>query len=275
MRTILKKGFILMISLFIAGNLITVAQNNVSAKEKTADSNNVTRKDNQEYNFPEDIIEPGPELPMYLYPPSIEKITNTMNGIKIQWKKVENADGYRIQRKTGKDKWKDLKILKKNKYTDNAVRNGQNYRYRVYAYAVNSVDFIENTGIKSITKNFLYLQVPSIKYSKKSRKIRCKISWKQNKKADGYTVVREIGGHGVGLQFHEDPFVSYVSEPGTGMVMAPGMMFTIEPMVNMGTDEFYVDEVDEWQIYTEDGQPSAQWEVQVLVTEDGYELIAY
>ena len=103
-----------MISLFIAGNLITVAQNNVSAKEKTADSNNVTRKDNQEYNFPEDIIEPGPELPMYLYPPSIEKITNTMNGIKIQWKKVENADGYRIQRKTGKDKWKDLKRLKKN-----------------------------------------------------------------------------------------------------------------------------------------------------------------
>ena len=92
---------------------------------------------------------------------------------------------------------------------------------------------------------------------------------------NGYTVVNEIGGHGVGLQFHEDAYVSYVSEPGTGMVMAPGMMFTIEPMVNMGTDEFYVDEVDEWQIYTDDGQPSAQWEVQVLVTEDGYELIAY
>ena len=92
---------------------------------------------------------------------------------------------------------------------------------------------------------------------------------------NGYTVVKEIGGHGVGLQFHEDPYVSYVSEPGTGMVMAPGMMFTIEPMVNMGTDEFYVDEVDEWQIYTDDGQPSAQWEVQVLVTEDGYKLIAY
>ena len=65
---------------------------------------------------------------------------------------------------------------------------------------------------------------------------------------NGYTVVKEIGGHGVGLQFHEDPYVSYVSEPDTGMVMAPGMMFTIEPMVNMGTDEFYVDEVDEWQI---------------------------
>ena len=74
-----------MISLFIAGNLITVAQNNVSAKEKTADSNNVTRKDNQEYNFPEDIIEPGPELPMYLYPPSIEKITKIITQIyKLQ-----------------------------------------------------------------------------------------------------------------------------------------------------------------------------------------------
>ena len=73
-----------MISLFIAGNLITVAQNKVSAKEKTADSNNVTRKDNQEYNFPEDIIEPGPELPMHLYPPSIEKITNTIINVNIK-----------------------------------------------------------------------------------------------------------------------------------------------------------------------------------------------
>ena len=53
---------------------------------------------------------------------------------------------------------------------------------------------------------------------------------------NGYTVVREIGGHGCGLEFHEDPFVSYVSRPGTEMLMVPGMVFTIEPMVNMGTD---------------------------------------
>ena len=92
---------------------------------------------------------------------------------------------------------------------------------------------------------------------------------------NGYTVVREIGGHGVGLQFHEDPFVSYVSEPGTGMVMAPGMMFTIEPMVNMGSDEIYTDEIDEWTVRTEDGLPSAQWEVTVLVTETGCEVICW
>ena len=54
---------------------------------------------------------------------------------------------------------------------------------------------------------------------------------------NGYTVVREIGGHGVGLEFHEDPWVSYTSKEGSGVLMVPGMIFTIEPMVNMGSDE--------------------------------------
>ncbi len=92
---------------------------------------------------------------------------------------------------------------------------------------------------------------------------------------NGYSVVREIGGHGVGIEFHEDPFVSYVTEPGTGMVMAPGMMFTIEPMINQGADGIYQDEKNGWTIYTEDGSLSAQWEVQVLVTDEGYEIISY
>ena len=93
--------------------------------------------------------------------------------------------------------------------------------------------------------------------------------------ANGYTVVREIGGHGVGIEFHEDPYVSYVSQPETGMVMAPGMIFTIEPMVNMGSDKIFVNDEDGWTVYTDDGKPSAQWEVQVLVTEDGYEILVY
>ncbi len=91
----------------------------------------------------------------------------------------------------------------------------------------------------------------------------------------GYTVVREIGGHGIGLEFHEDPFVSYVSKPGHGMLMVPGMCFTIEPMVNQGKDGVFVDEDNGWTVYTVDGLPSAQWEVQVLVTEDGYEILSY
>lgn len=92
---------------------------------------------------------------------------------------------------------------------------------------------------------------------------------------NGYSVVREIGGHGIGLEFHEEPFVSYVSEKGTEMLMVPGMVFTIEPMINMGSDEIFIDEENGWVVYTADGMPSAQWEVQVLVTDEGYEVLAY
>ncbi|MGN9164506.1 methionyl aminopeptidase [Tissierellaceae bacterium HCP3S3_D8] len=93
--------------------------------------------------------------------------------------------------------------------------------------------------------------------------------------SNGYTVVQEIGGHGIGLQFHEEPWVSYVSKKGTGMLLVPGIVFTIEPIVNMGTDEIFVDDNDGWTIYTADGMPSAQWEVMVLVTNNGYEILAY
>lgn len=94
-------------------------------------------------------------------------------------------------------------------------------------------------------------------------------------KENGYSVVVEIGGHGIGLEFHEEPFVSYVTEPGTEMLMVPGMVFTIEPMVNMGTSDIFVDEEDDWTVYTDDGLPSAQWEITVLVTEDGHEVLTY
>ncbi len=93
--------------------------------------------------------------------------------------------------------------------------------------------------------------------------------------ANGYSVVREIGGHGIGLDFHEDPWVGYTQQAGTGMLLVPGMMFTIEPMINMGSYEIYVDDSDGWSVYTEDGLPSAQWEIMVLVTENGYEVICY
>lgn len=94
-------------------------------------------------------------------------------------------------------------------------------------------------------------------------------------KSKGYSVVREVGGHGIGLEFHEDPWVSYVSKRGTEMLMVPGMIFTIEPMINMGKPDVLVDDDNGWTIYTEDNSPSAQWEIQVLVTDTGYEIIAY
>lgn len=94
-------------------------------------------------------------------------------------------------------------------------------------------------------------------------------------KANGYSIVREIGGHGVGLEFHEEPFVSYVTSKGTEMLMVPGMVFTIEPMVNMGKADIYIDDENGWTVYTEDGLLSAQWEVTVAVTEDGCEVLTW
>lgn len=91
----------------------------------------------------------------------------------------------------------------------------------------------------------------------------------------GYSVVEEIGGHGVGVEFHEDPWVGYTGQRGTGMVLVPGMIFTIEPMINMGTASVVTDIENDWEIYTEDGMPSAQWELMVLVTEDGSEVLSW
>lgn len=101
------------------------------------------------------------------------------------------------------------------------------------------------------------------------------IAWAINTHArkNGYSVVEEIGGHGIGLEFHEDPFVSYVTPKGSEMVLVPGMMFTIEPMINEGGPDFFIDEENEWTVYTEDGGLSAQVEYMVLIKEDGVEVL--
>lgn len=97
----------------------------------------------------------------------------------------------------------------------------------------------------------------------------------QHAEANGYSVVREFGGHGIGLEFHEDPFVFHYGSKDEGMLMVPGMIFTIEPMINEGTHKLFIDEDNGWTSYTEDGKLSAQWENMILVTEDGYEILAY
>ncbi len=94
-------------------------------------------------------------------------------------------------------------------------------------------------------------------------------------RVNGYSVVKEIGGHGVGMEVHEAPFVSHVSKKGTEMLLVPGMIFTIEPMINMGKSDVVIDEKDGWTIRTMDGQDSAQWEVTVLITDRGHEILAY
>ena len=93
--------------------------------------------------------------------------------------------------------------------------------------------------------------------------------------AAGFNVVREFGGHGIGAEFHEDPFVGFVGEPGTGPILAPGMCFTIEPMVNAGAPDIDMSDPNGWTVRTADGSDSAQWEVQLVVTDDGYELLSW
>ena len=92
-------------------------------------------------------------------------------------------------------------------------------------------------------------------------------------KQNGYAVVEEIGGHGVGLAFHEEPYVCHVGKKDTGMLLVPGMVFTIEPMINAGKRQVYQDADNGWTIYTEDGSLSAQWEYTVAITENGVEVL--
>lgn len=92
---------------------------------------------------------------------------------------------------------------------------------------------------------------------------------------NGFSVVRDLCGHGVGLAFHEEPEVLHFGRKGTGMLLVPGMVFTIEPMINMGDWHVFIDEDNGWTVVTEDEKPSAQWEHTFLMTENGLEILTY
>ena len=91
---------------------------------------------------------------------------------------------------------------------------------------------------------------------------------------NGFSVVRDLCGHGVGLEFHEEPEVTHFGRKGTGMLLVPGMVFTIEPMINMGTYRVYIAEEDGWTVITDDELPSAQWEHTFVMRENGLEILS-
>ena len=95
--------------------------------------------------------------------------------------------------------------------------------------------------------------------------------------ANGYTVVRDLCGHGVGVEFHEEPDVVHYGRKDTGMLLVPGMTFTIEPMINEGDWEVCGDAEDptEWIVLNVDGTDSAQWEHTYLMTENGVEILTH
>lgn len=89
---------------------------------------------------------------------------------------------------------------------------------------------------------------------------------------NGYTVVQEYCGHGIGREFHEDPQVLHYGEKGTGVQMKAGMTFTIEPMINLGKRHCKVLK-DGWTVVTKDKKPSAQFEHTILITDDGFKIL--
>ncbi|MFK8016152.1 MAG: type I methionyl aminopeptidase, partial [Gammaproteobacteria bacterium] len=91
--------------------------------------------------------------------------------------------------------------------------------------------------------------------------------------SEGYSVVREYCGHGIGETFHEDPQVLHYGSPGTGFVLEAGMTITVEPMVNAGRAAVKPPLRDGWTVVTKDHSLSAQWEHTVLVTENGFEVL--
>jgi methionyl aminopeptidase len=88
----------------------------------------------------------------------------------------------------------------------------------------------------------------------------------------GYSVVREYCGHGIGREMHEEPQVLHYGQPGKGLALKEGMVFTIEPMINQGKAKVKLKK-DGWTVVTSDKKLSAQWEHTVAVTSDGYEVL--
>jgi methionyl aminopeptidase len=91
--------------------------------------------------------------------------------------------------------------------------------------------------------------------------------------SQGFSVVKEYCGHGIGQIYHEDPQVLHYGHKDTGLRLRKGMTFTIEPMVNEGKPHTLLSDEDGWTVYTRDGKLSAQWEHTVTVTDDGFEIL--
>jgi len=121
-----------------------------------------------------------------------------------------------------------------------------------------------------VTKECLYLAIKAVKPGVRLGDLGSIIQ--KHAESHNFSVVREYCGHGIGKNFHEDPQVLHYGTPGTGLILEPGMIFTIEPMINAGKKEMKL-LPDNWTAITKDHSLSAQWEHTVLVTDTSYEVL--
>ena len=129
---------------------------------------------------------------------------------------------------------------------------------------------IQAERLVRVTQECLYLGIKMVKPGIRLGDIGHAIQ--QHAESNHFSVVREYCGHGIGEGFHEEPQVLHYGRPGTGVVVQPGMIFTIEPMINAGK-RFTKLLPDQWTVVTKDHKLSAQWEHTILVTDTGYEIL--
>lgn len=129
----------------------------------------------------------------------------------------------------------------------------------------------EATELIEVTRHCLDLGIQQVRPGNQFGNIGFAIS--KYVKSNGYSVVYEFCGHGVGIQFHEEPQVDHTSRRNSGPYMKPGMTFTIEPMINQGKPGTIIDKTDKWTARTVDNKLSAQFEHTILVTETGFEVL--
>jgi methionyl aminopeptidase len=128
----------------------------------------------------------------------------------------------------------------------------------------------EAVRLVEVTKQALWAGIEQVRPNARLGDIGAAIS--DIAKRAGYTVVKDFGGHGIGRHMHMAPHVSHFGERGKGLRLKPGMTFTIEPMLNQGTDQIRILE-DEWTVVTADGKLSAQFEHTIHVTDTSYEVL--
>jgi methionyl aminopeptidase len=137
-------------------------------------------------------------------------------------------------------------------------------------YAVGKIDE-ESDKLLRVAKECLEIGIQQVKPDNYTGNIGYWIH--EHAKKNGCDTVKQLCGHGVGIFFHEPPDIPFFGKRYSGFKLKPGMVITIEPMVNLGTWEGVVDESDGWTIRTKDGKRSAQYEETVLVTDSGYEIL--
>lgn len=144
---------------------------------------------------------------------------------------------------------------------------------RMYFVGGKSVCSQEAVDLVRVAERAMYAGIDAVKPGGYVGDIGAAIKDFVNKTGFSYGIVREYTGHGIGRAFHEPPQVVHVARAGTGFKLVPGMIFTVEPMINQGTHKTVLSKLDGWTVRTADGALSAQWEHTVLVTERGHEIL--